>query len=396
MLRSPAPKFLIFAGSLTVSVLAARAFLAGREGNPVLLVDTHAEVAALLAERRSEVGNAVLAAGSGVLLREPIDEETARTLFPPLARGGRVRYDPRSYYFPTGPRRGWNRWGEHPEGGFEVRFNGLGLREDYEPGDTSPDWCVLLAGDSHMQGVVSNSESAANVLERGLRMAHPGLSIEVWNAGTGGYNFYHYLGTLERLAEELGPQVFVVVVYGGNDFSRTAHLQRYFHRRTAAGVRQYRAEDVVRAGRQQGPGLAQELCQVCYFLNNPRDFPIALETACAVTQEIVRQCERRGLRPVFAYLPPPGRGQPHLYAEDYRPALEILGLGLEELAVSDRLADGWLAFLRDTGVAHVDLRPIFRETQEELYWRRDLHLSVSGHRVLASALEALVRPPQDR
>ena len=70
-------------------------------------------------------------------------------------------------------------------------------------------------------GACSTHESFPNRLEARLRVRDAQRSVEVWNAGCSNYSLYNYLGTLERLAH-LAPDVFVVVVHGGNDFSEAA------------------------------------------------------------------------------------------------------------------------------------------------------------------------------
>jgi hypothetical protein len=115
---------------------------------------------------------------------------------------------------------------EHPQGGWDIRTNALGLREDQEVPEEKADLRVLVVGDSHVDGLCANADSFPNLLEASLSERHPGRTIEVVNAGTGGWSFYNYLGALEGLAY-LRPDVFVVVVYGGNDFQGAMSLHHF-------------------------------------------------------------------------------------------------------------------------------------------------------------------------
>jgi hypothetical protein len=182
----------------------------------------------------------------------------------------------------------------------------------------------------------------------------------------------------------LHPDVFVLAVYGGNDFFGCARLERYFDHRGAAETGPYensRLEDLdpfTRAIR------ATEFAQVTYFLNNPGDVEVVIGIACALTAEMERVCGAQGTRLVCAYLPPPLQGQPEILAATRAIVLERLQLSADDLAVSDRIADKWLAFVAARGIAHVDLRPVFRASRERLYWSTNAHINLPYTRVSES------------
>jgi hypothetical protein len=139
-----------------------------------------------------------------------------------------------------------------------------------------------------------------------------------------------------------------------------------------------------------GSGLtAQFLVQAAYFHDYPGEEEAALAMATAVTAEIQRQCRERGVRLLCVYLPPWVRAQPALAWPQVEEALASIPLPPEALAVDERLADGWLAWVAGAGIASVDLRPAFRaEPAEPLYWTGDHHLNLAGHRAAARALLA--------
>lgn len=95
---------------------------------------------------------------------------------------------------------------------------------------------------------------------------------------------------------------------------------------------------------------------------------------------------------ICVYLPPPLAGQPKLLARERDEAIQLVGLTGEDIAVTDRLADRWLAFLRERGVECVDLRPTWRASKERFYWRADSHINLAGQRAIADALLPLLEP----
>jgi len=116
-------------------------------------------------------------------------------------------------------------WNEHPRGKWYWTTDGLGLRRDREPSATAPALRVVVTGDSHTDGVCDNADSFCTLAELELASRRPGESIEVINAGRSSSSFANYLGVLERMLA-LEPDVFVMVVYGGNDFAEALVWER--------------------------------------------------------------------------------------------------------------------------------------------------------------------------
>lgn len=376
-------RLLLSSISLLIALLvAAVGYRAVRAGRPtVMVVDTTSRLKKVILRRQQEVGFPIEVPD---LVRVPLDEETARVFFP----GNWTKYyeyDPVSYSRPVAlAEPGFTRFPEHPAGGFYLSVNSLGLRDEDEVSAEKHGLRVLVLGDSHTHGLCANEESFASVAEELIAEVLPGPRVEVLNAGGGYYHFYNYLGTFERL-RYLDPDLLVMVAYGGNDFSSTMLLQRYFHARSmhAQGPRYPRLP----------PGLgAQEMSQCMYFLHNPEDEPLAVQTALSITAEIERQCREQGTELLVVYLPPPLRGQPLLYADLVETTLDRLDWEPAALEVSDRLADAWLVALRERGIRTLDLRPDFGAAKERLYWESDLHLNVAGHRFVAQRLLGELAP----
>ncbi len=378
---------------LALALLALGSGLRGRgRGGDLRLVDTRGAVDALLAER-DEPGSNV--SGRGVFRLERLDEETARTFFP--AHNPDVVYNPWCYYRLRPGLAYEVPWPEHPRGAWARRTNSIGLREDGDEDLRGADIRILVAGDSHVDGVCDNAESFVNRLEALLAARHPRKRVVALNAGVTGYSFYNYLGVLEEaLAGAHGalPQVFVVAVYGGNDFVEALRLQHYFRGTRMPPRSTHYWDRIESAKRVSTNALGQGLNQAAYFLAHPEQLDVALEASRAVLHQIVRRCREHDIRPIVLHLPAafdlPFPALEPLIAR----ALEALDLETEDLAFGGEL-EGYLRDqLAEVGVEYLDLAERFAGGAP-CYWERDLHLDLRGHELTAQALfELLERDPR--
>ena len=386
-------KKLLVAGAST-AVFAIVAWLAYphlvKEAPSVMGVDSSDALKKAMAERANEAAPDPVdvvpepADGPAPVVRGPLDEETAANFFPAITRGKMWVYDPDVFTrraANTGYRR---KFKEHPDGGWQIRVNSLGMREDEDVLEEKPDVRILLTGDSHMDGLCANDETCANVLEALMREQQPDRSVEVLNGGVGSHNLYNYLGTWDRLAY-LEPDMFIVVIYGGNDYSGAMLLHRYFNRRKPFKTKPHyiRTKELTESQKSLYP---QELSQENYFQNNPDDEELAIELARAFCWELHQKCAEQGTEVMFVYLPPPTRGQPEIYKEALDASLAVGKLDAERLGVSDRITDGWIEFVRERGIPYLDLRDAIAATEEPLYWHADHHLNVAGHALVGRLL----------
>ena len=311
---------------------------------------------------------------------------------PTTARGNPLRFDPQSGFMFSGGMDRRREWAEHPEGGWSVRTNSHGLRDDDEPAVERPDLRIVVLGDSHTAGFCNNRESFAQRLEAHLSMTRPGQRIEALNAAVPGYTFQHYLGAFERMLA-FAPDVAIVALYGGNDFGETLGHQHRVHG-TARGdlaALQARLEKV----QDLDPELvSQALFSVEQFRFDPTQVEVALQAARDVLTELQVTCARFGVTPLFVYIPSSLEVEFERRRERFEAALAALGASPVDCAVLDRLADSTLAFLESRGCTTVDLRPAFRTSTGKLYWDEDVHLAVEGHalaaREIAAAFERIV------
>ncbi len=317
----------------------------------------------------------------------------AATKFYPDLQNNTAEYAPWIHFRRRGPRQAYLPLREHPDGGYELRRNRQGLREDR---DISPDpfdgFRVLVTGDSHTAGVCANADSFANLLEADLALRASQTAVDVVNAGLGAYDFENYLGVIDYFSD-LNPQVLVVAAYGGNDFSSTVVIQRYRSGRPAPSFEAVKSRKLLEAGREFKAMISQHLLQAAYFINNPDDVEPAAHRSFKIFREIARRCAKRKVTPVLVYIPPFVSAQPqHLDPELLARVDELLGRPRSQWNVSDRIADELLARTKQAGYLHLDLRPIFRASKQLLYWQTDHHINLEGHRAVADALLEIVEP----
>ena len=305
----------------------------------------------------------------------------ARFVRPPT--GPRMA-DPLTYYRLRPGRSKRFEFEEHPDGFFLLATNSSGLRNDAEVME-SPDRRVLIVGDSHTQGLCNNAETFSAHLQAALR-DRLGRPVEVLNAGVSSYNHFHYLGALEKYGAELAPDLFVVMAFGGNDFSGALQFHRFYSRKKPARKKPH-DPDSIEFGPEGGRGfLGQEIHQLCHLLNNPAEVEEMKLLNVAVSRELKQIAAASGSELLVVYLPPASRGQPERYSAQISAVAGELGVDAARLAVSDELADHWLEHLRSEEVACLDLRPAFRAAEQPLYWQTDGHLGLRGHELVAREL----------
>ncbi|QDU67919.1 SGNH/GDSL hydrolase family protein [Engelhardtia mirabilis] len=342
------------------------------------------------------------------ILAEP-DESQRPALVPRLPEGVKLSIlEGREEVLVTDPwvyfRRPENRsrvlhWREHPDGEF-VRATGVaGLRLTGPLPAQRPEPLIVLTGDSHMDGVCAEDETAAAVLEANLAL-RPGVeAVRVLNAGVGQYTFPHYLAVAWRYLE-LAPDVLVVVVFGGNDFgaidSVEAELAGEPEPVRPAGYDQHiqRVVKTKLAGRRGGASLWQALNQVYLFEVQPELETRSVERSLVYLEEIDRMARARGTRFIAAYLPPMHDVREEFSRNLYASLFKELEIDESALASSNRVADAMLAGLEARGIETVDARPTLREWPGHLYWVADEHLNTVGHRLLGELLAQRLAEPR--
>jgi len=274
------------------------------------------------------------------------------------------------------------KWEEHPLGEIVIQTNNLGLREDEDTSTDDRDGLVtiLVTGDSQTDGVVWNSESFPNRVERELKRRHPSRRFDVLNGGVGHFGPYNYPRFVERYAF-LDPAMVIVVFYAGNDFLDCAQILETTGITNERGPEYYRRLSALPKPLHRM--ASQHLNQAYYLSVFPHMQAHVLDFAEAQMARLANWCGDHGVELLVALLPE----KIAVERDDasLQQASEALQLSLDDVAVSRRLTQRLRARLEARGIRVLDLEPAMAG-QQGLYWDRDHHLSSEGHWVVAEIL----------
>ena len=316
-----------------------------------------------------------------------LSREDARTIFAINARG--QRYDPWCFFSHVPDLDHEIEWPEHPRGKWSYRTNSIGLREDAEVLPARPDLRVLVTGDSQSEGFCDNADAWPNLVEAALARRFPALSVEVLNAADGGYSFHQYLCVLEKFLD-LRPHLFVVAVFGGNDFREMLVPYRYFARLPHVADAAQDLERMRAIGGGDSPLLTQGLYSAAYFRSHPDEVQVASSESRALMAEMKRVCDEHSIRLACVYIPSPIELTESSRPADLDPAIAALDLTPGDLEAHAALGRDFVHEVGRLGIETLDLSDALRAEPQSCFWRGDLHLNLAGNRAVAGALEPLV------
>lgn len=296
-----------------------------------------------------------------------------------------MRYDPWTYLWDVGGRDEEYVWPEHGLGRWRLTTNRDGLRETGDPLARDCSVRVLTTGDSHAFGVCDTDETSASRLEQLLTAELAPRSVEVLNAAQPGYDAFNYLGVLQRF-QAFEPQAFAVLFFGGNDLLSVLEMYYRFTREPAppppTDEKRRRAEMLGHAPN----ALGQCYDGGAYLLAHPEQGELAVRVNARLFAEMQAFCEARGVRLLVVYLPPPcdlAWPEPH---EEIEAGRRLCGLPPGAGSGLAQVESRFMATLGELSIEVLDMRASFAASQQPPYWRKDLHLSVEGHRLVAEAL----------
>jgi lysophospholipase L1-like esterase len=324
-------------------------------------------------------------------LRFYLPQDISSVLFP---YGATEEYDPWSYYRHRPNQHIHLPLAEHAGGSMECSTNSLGLRDDFEPAATRPDLRILVAGDSHTDGVCENHESYSHVLEAALRVDRPGKTVEVLNAGTGGFSFHNYLGTLEKFLD-LQPDAIVVGVYGGNDFREVLFPLAYFERQE---IEEDTAKDrdVLERGRLLDPrAMNQSFRSLLSFRAHRAQVDRAVRAGVDLMREMQAICREHSIRMLCLYIPSPTEADWKAHADVFERFRKECQLSDEDLRIESKIADRFLDGVRASGIEVLDGREVLATDGGPWFWNVEYHLNVAGHERIAQALHARIAQWKD-
>jgi len=279
--------------------------------------------------------------------------------------------------------RRWVDWPEHPQGGFELRTNNMGFRDDAPTAIAKPRGTVrmLVTGDSHTDGVLANPESFAGQLEDLMNGLESPAVFEAINGGHGHYGPHNYLGFLQRFLE-LEPDHLVIVFFVGNDLL-DAVAEAWVRGQLDLPERPDRYMDRLRRAQELSSAAVSQGLNQIYLL---RTFPDLESRSLAITIDLFHQisnlCSEHGISLYTLLLPAKADVEPET-DDDTAGAAEALQLLPKNLELNRRLAAALAESLDAAGIKVMNLYEDFDDSPVELFWKRDHHLNVAGHKLMA-------------
>jgi lysophospholipase L1-like esterase len=313
----------------------------------------------------------------------------------------------RKAYAQPHPTRGWeNRHGARvhfgkPEFSTTVEHNSVGFRgPEVSLAKTPGSFRILALGDSFTYGVgVENDATFCAVLEE------LDLRLEVINAGVNNYGTSQELLLLKERGLAYRPDL-VLTHFFWNDVadSATREFPTFSMQGGALRYPTFRTDadpPLVRWPRQRTRLLRRSYAyrflsdrkdlldwRIRIALGIPVDDPTLLEPeevepawvlVRALLLEMDRLSREAGARFGIVVIPDQTQVEPAA-------GLRVLGLREADLAVQERL----VSFGRESGIPVIDLLPALEKAaaagSEPLYYRKDRHLTVAGHRAVAEIL----------
>ncbi len=272
-------------------------------------------------------------------------------------------------------------WAEHPAGKIIMKTNNLGFRQDTDTLVAKQGKIrILVTGDSHIDGVMNNSDSCCAILEDSLNHLSGMRKYEVINSGTGGYCPRNYLGLIKKYLY-LEPEIFIVIIYGGNDFLENCRISggkpvpdADYHRRL---------EEV--ASLDPGP-VYQGLNQIYYFKYLPNYINAAFTSVTDDISAIKQICDSNNIKLIVLLLPTKMDIEWHTDAQRLHKSQEILKISADDLQINTKLLDMIFDWLSNNGIYCLNLSGYLKNRPVKLFWNQDYHLNDQGHKIIAEAL----------
>lgn len=280
-------------------------------------------------------------------------------------------------------------WKEYSKRTIALQTNNLGFRENDETLEQKSKGMVriLVTGDSHIDGVVNNTESFANQLEYRLNRGLTKPGYECINGGVGHYGPQNYSGFLKRFLY-LEPDVYIVCIYTGNDFVDAICIEE-FHKRLKTQRRPDGYYNKLKAADKTfNRNLAQAINQVYFFKTFPHLKDNALEITKTHLEIIANICKDNHIKFVVALLPAKPDVERQTDAERINAATDILELTDTDLAVNRHLTISLAAWLETKKINYIDLYEPMKKANRELFWKRDHHLNTNGHALMADIIHS--------
>jgi len=278
-------------------------------------------------------------------------------------------------------------WTEHPLGKIEMKTNNVGLRSDTDTGKKKDknQFQVLITGDSHVDGVVNNNESIAYFLENGLNKLYPAIKHEALNAGNGYFGPQNYLGVYNKFLN-YHPDVFVVIIYTGNDFLDAIRIEAENGRLNVPKRPNGYYDKLWEIDELYSGFTGQYLNQLKFF----ETFPNYLDTALLITQQnllqIKKLCKKNQSSLLVVLLPTKIDTEPQTDESRIDEVFEIMNFNESHFQKNRKMVISLTIWLEENDITYIDLQETFKKSDKELFWKTDYHINVAGHKAIADKI----------
>jgi hypothetical protein len=264
-------------------------------------------------------------------------------------------------------------WPEHP----------LGIRSDrdHKVEKAAGSLRILVVGDSHMDGVVYNSESFATIIEALLNQNSQISRFESLNVAAGYYGPDEYLACATAY-DYLAPDHFLVGLYSGNDFLDAAKRVETFIADGMTRPSGYKSR-LRRAQHIHDGAVAQILNQAFYFKTFPHMKIRVLDNVEAIFRELHRKTALKKMTLTVMLIPTKWDVEQSAIGGKFFEAAGALGLSREDLDLAAKLSSELAGRLVWAGIRTWTLPVAAHRPYSPIFWQRDYHLNVTGHGLLA-------------
>ena len=297
-------------------------------------------------------------------------------------------------------------------------INAVGLRDDPFPEGPKPDgvYRIVALGDSFTLGYsVERDDHFVDIIERTLR--EEGRPVEVWNAGTEGWDTAQQAAWLEEHGQNLDPDLVLLFPYENDLYwnSQTSYATpegpRQKPRYKATGEREERVleepapkpwhqkwaltkwlgkddQETMKLHSFRPPGSPREIArELAPLLTAGTEFDASILAHTGGALDAIKNTAHQlGAELVMAPIPGATKYEDH-WRKVYRN-----GRGLGSLDWSpDKPVDTFLTLAQQRSIPTIDVRPaldVANDRGDTLYWEDDWHFDKNGNRVFADALMA--------
>jgi hypothetical protein len=279
------------------------------------------------------------------------------------------------------------KWPEHPLGKIMMKTNNMGFRKDEPTELNKPPGTIriIITGDSHTDGVIYNSESVASRLEEMLQENYPEKKFEALNAGNGYFGPQNFFGVYRKFSL-LKPEVFIVIIYTGNDFLDGIRIESENGRLSVPVRSDSYYEDLWKVDKLYSGFTGQFLNQVKFF----KSYPQFTETAMMIMKDNLEKinilCKNNNTRFLVVLLPSKIDTEPQTDSTRISEVFRIMNYDQQVIIENKKMTENLSAWLAEKQIPFVDLFPPFKSAEKELFWKADYHVNQLGHEEMAKQI----------